>query len=41
MNDDGDGWYRPDDTANIELFITNHADLAAAEQEVLTNCHYR
>ena len=35
VDDDGDGWYRPDDTANIELFITNHADLTAAEQEVL------
>ena len=35
VDDDGDGWYRPDNTANIELFITNHADLAAAEQEVL------
>ena len=35
VDDDDDGWYRPDDTANIRLFITNHANLAAAEQEVL------
>ena len=32
---DGDGWYAPVPNVPIELFIANHADLAAAEQEVL------